>query len=197
MRTAISSDIRGSHRRQLPLALVALSCTVVVAACGSSGKSSSGGSNAKFAAGVRFADCMRSHGVSNFPDPSAGGGISITPGSGIDPRSPAFQSAQSACFKMLPGGGPSHGKPTESAKLAMLKTARCMRAHGLTNFPDPTTSPPGLGSGSGLVLGRGGVFLSLPPGVSPQSPAFRQAAGACNFPVPGAGPGGAKVAPTG
>lgn len=176
--------------------LVVLCCTLTVTACSSSGKSGDAASNAN-ARGLKFADCMRSHGISNFPDPNPGGGISITPGSGINPRSPAFQSAQSACFKLLPGGGPANVRPSESAKLTMLKTAQCMRAHGLRNFPDPTTTPPTPGNGSGLVLGRGGVFLSLPPGVSPQSPAFRQAAAACNFPLPGAGPGRAKTAAAG
>jgi hypothetical protein len=98
---------------------------------------------------------------------------------------------------MLPGGGPSRVKPSENAKLAMLKTAECMRAHGITNFPDPTTTPPNPDSGTGLVLGRGGVFLSLPPGISLQSPAFRQAAASCNFPLPGSGPGDAEAAPAG
>jgi hypothetical protein len=56
---------------------------------------------------LKFAQCMRSHGV-DMPDPQAeGGGISIGgPGkNGIDPRSPAFQDAQKACGSLLPGGG--------------------------------------------------------------------------------------------
>jgi hypothetical protein len=53
---------------------------------------------------LKFAACMRSHGVPNFPDPRVssgpGGGIGIrigAPGSGLDPNSPAFKSAQQAC----------------------------------------------------------------------------------------------------
>jgi hypothetical protein len=56
---------------------------------------------------LKFAQCMRSHGVS-IPDPQAeGGGIRIGgPGKGgIDPRSPAFKRAQTACGSLLPGGG--------------------------------------------------------------------------------------------
>ncbi len=63
--------------------------------------------------GVRFAACMRSHGVPNFPDPQfqtgPGGGIGVRiggPGSGINPRSPAFQSAQKACGSLIGGFGP-------------------------------------------------------------------------------------------
>jgi hypothetical protein len=56
---------------------------------------------------LKFAQCMRSHGV-NMPDPQAeGGGIKIGGAgkNGIDPRSPAFQRAQTACGSLLPGGG--------------------------------------------------------------------------------------------
>jgi len=55
---------------------------------------------------LRFSACMRSHGVPEFPDPdfSAGAvGIKIGKGSGINPSSPQFQSAQKACEQYLPG----------------------------------------------------------------------------------------------
>jgi hypothetical protein len=65
-------------------------------------------------AALKFAQCMRSHGV-NIPDPQPGnGGIRIGgPGSGVDPNSPTFQNAQKTCEKLLPkrpgGGGPGKG----------------------------------------------------------------------------------------
>jgi hypothetical protein len=48
---------------------------------------------------LRFAQCMRSHGVPDFPDPQIqsgpGGGVAIrVGGAGVDPSSPAFKSAQ-------------------------------------------------------------------------------------------------------
>jgi hypothetical protein len=52
---------------------------------------------------LKNAECMRAHGVPNFPDPtfSAGGaGVKFGPGSGVDPRSPAFQQAQKVCGPM-------------------------------------------------------------------------------------------------
>jgi hypothetical protein len=59
------------------------------------------------AAMLKFAQCMRTHGVPGFPDPTfaAGGGIRIRfgPGSGIDPSSPSFQQAQAACAKYRGG----------------------------------------------------------------------------------------------
>jgi hypothetical protein len=61
--------------------------------------------------GVKFAQCMRTHGVPNFPDPQfqsgPGGGVGVRIGGpGIDPQSPAFQSAQKTCGKLLGGFGP-------------------------------------------------------------------------------------------
>ena len=123
---------------------------------------------------------MRSHGVSNFPDPSPGG-PSVIP-NWINPHAPAFLSAQKACAKFLGGGG-SPGAASTSEKVALLNLARCMRAHGLPNFPDPTTSPPPApppGSHTGNAVGIGGVYLVFPP----QSPALKRAEAQCGFRVP-------------
>ncbi len=53
---------------------------------------------------LKYTDCMRSHGVPNFPDPKeSSGGISIG-GPGLDPNSPQFQAAQNDCRSLAPGG---------------------------------------------------------------------------------------------
>jgi hypothetical protein len=60
----------------------------------------------------RFARCMREHGIKVEASASGSGiAIGVHPGSGgPNPRSPAFQQAQSDCQKLLPGGGPKrHG----------------------------------------------------------------------------------------
>jgi hypothetical protein len=58
---------------------------------------------------LKYARCMRSHAVPNFPDPkvSSNGGIEIGPGPGsnVDPDAPQFKAAQKACAHLLPGGG--------------------------------------------------------------------------------------------
>jgi hypothetical protein len=66
---------------------------------------------------LKFSQCMRSHGVPDFPDPTAQGGrisISIKAGRGSDlnPSSPQFQAAQKACQNILPGLG--HAGPSGS-----------------------------------------------------------------------------------
>jgi hypothetical protein len=61
----------------------------------------------------KFAKCMREHGI-KVQASTAGGGVHIAlhakpGGGGPNPESPAFQAAQSACQKLLPGGGPPGG----------------------------------------------------------------------------------------
>jgi hypothetical protein len=172
------------HRIQIAVAVV--SGVLVIAGCGSSSKPTSpskSGSNLA-AAAIRFASCMRSHGVPNFPDPNTSGGgvgFSIKSSSGINPASPSFQAAQKACGKLLPGGGPGSGKPSAATKTQMLAISECMRAHGVSGFPDPTTTPPSSPAGYSGVLGRNGVFLAIPTTIDIQSPAVRQAATACHL----------------
>jgi hypothetical protein len=57
---------------------------------------------------LQFSECMRSHGIVNFPDPTqTGNGVAIifSQGSGIDPNSPQFQAARQACQSFSPFGG--------------------------------------------------------------------------------------------
>ena len=64
---------------------------------------------------LRFSQCMRSHGVPNFPDPTpANGGVGLKlNGTGINTQSPQFLAAQRACQSLQPrgknGAGPSSG----------------------------------------------------------------------------------------
>ncbi|HTX01390.1 MAG TPA: hypothetical protein VMD59_21575 [Acidimicrobiales bacterium] len=46
---------------------------------------------------LEYARCMRSHGITTFPDPSPNGGFPIGSRSGIDPGSPIYDLAQKAC----------------------------------------------------------------------------------------------------
>ena len=49
-------------------------------------------------AALRFSQCMRAHGVPNYPDPVfRNGRIGIRPGPGDNPNSPAFLAAEKAC----------------------------------------------------------------------------------------------------
>ncbi len=171
-------------------ALIALA--LPLAACGSS---SSGSNSSASAAGqpvsnttnqaLAFAQCMRSHGVTNFPDPTsnghggiqiqasqrAGSGGSLTV-NGAAVNGPAFKSAMQMCRKYLPNGGQPTAAQTAKAKAEALAMARCMRAHGVPNFPDPTFQS---GPGGGTLFRFGGPGS----GIDPNSPSFQAAQKIC------------------
>lgn len=131
---------------------------------------------------IAFSKCMRAHGVTKFPDPS-GHGINIG-GTGINPRSPAFQAAQHTCFRLLPGGGPQ-GRPATAAEIKQAdQTAQCMRAHGITGYPDPIItqeSPTALNPANYSSIEAGnGMIIAIPKSINESSPAFVKALKACN-----------------
>ena len=88
---------------------------------------------------LAYAACMRSHGVPAFPDPDSQGGFSLP--DGVNPGSPQYRAANAAC-KSFAGSGPPALSPVQSAErsAANLKFAECMRAHGISGFPDPNSS---------------------------------------------------------
>ena len=156
----------------------------------STGSTESGGSPESPAgleqAAVAYAKCMRASGVPNFPDPSPGGGFLFHARTGIDPRSPAVKAAQSKCRHLMPAG-PGSGPPPSAQTLArFLNIARCMRQHGVYDFPDPRTSvPPNpFGSGgAGVISDIEGVILIFPSTIDQQSPTFTRASAVCAFPL--------------
>jgi hypothetical protein len=168
-----------SPSRVLSIALV---CGLMLAGCGLSGKPGTGASREDST--LKFAQCMRAHGVSNFPDPTPGNGIDIA-GAGLNPRSPSFQSAQQACRKLLPTKGPPPHMTASELRRAFA-FARCMRARGVPSFPDPTqgTRP----SSGGPVLVVQGMLFRVGPGMDPGSPAFRQSVARCGVRVPTGAP---------
>ncbi len=139
------------------------------AATSASGSASSG--QTPLAEAVAFSQCMRSHGVPNWPDPvqTPSGGYGYRT-AGIDPHSAAFQGAWQAC-KALPSPWNSTGHQLSPAQQqAWLNWAKCIRGHGVPNFPDPTFS-------------SGGV--RIPSAGWSSSPQFQTAQKACRSLAPG------------
>jgi hypothetical protein len=166
------------HHRLLVLLTVAL-CGVAIGGCGSSGPKASGASSAR--AALAFSECMRSHGVPNFPDPSLGGVLNIE-GTGIDPSSPAFEAGQTTCDKLVPGGGPpAHASAEQRRRLFAI--SKCMRAHGVSEFPDPTirTTPPPNPQDYSLAQGIGDLWLIVRSTINLNSRGFVKATKACGF----------------
>jgi len=153
----------------LPTAAAAIVAAAAIAACGSSSPNSSSASNSSghrtdaqaLRDAVRFAGCMRSHGVPDFPDPTYFGQFKHEVNSAVP--SPAFQSAAAHCQHLLPGGGPHQSTAPSQARIAAGRAfARCMRSHGFPSFHDPTSS--GELSAAGINI---------------HQPAFLRAADAC------------------
>lgn len=158
---------------------------------GSSSSSNGGGGNSgsphgqvnssmsvgSYADALKFAQCMRSHGLPNFPDPNSSGALQFGSGDGINPQSSQFQTAQDACKKYLPDKG-APPSPAQQAKMLAqaLKFSECMRAHGITDFPDPQSINGGIkiqiGAGSGSNL-------------NPNDPQFQAAQKDCQNLMPG------------
>jgi hypothetical protein len=149
---------------------------------GSKPKSSTSATD-KYAASLAYSRCMRSHGVSSFPDPKqVGGSIQISGSrSGINPQSPLFVSAQHSCRHLLPGGGrPTHAGQ-QQALARMLHISQCMRRHGFSRFPDPTLTPPSSRAGYSEVRSNGVAWLAIPDSIDVHSPVFKLAAAACKL----------------
>jgi hypothetical protein len=174
---------RGRLLRAQPVALM-IAAVLLVAACGGASSTSSTGSAASAGSSraggstdyqqkVAFAQCMRSHGVPNFPDP-ASNGVFVNKGN-FSLDSPQAKAASKVCAHLLPNGGVPTQAQQQHATSQMLQLAHCMRSHGVPNFPDPKNA----GGHSGLSL-RGS-------GINPQAPQFQAAQRACQS----LGPGGA------
>jgi hypothetical protein len=132
-------------RRVLTI-LVAGLALLTLAGC-SNAPADTGGSGNTAAAheqAMQFAQCMRDHGVSAFPDPDASGNLTIDQvanGSSVDTRSATFQAALTACKSLEPAGFTGK-KRSAQEQSAALKFAQCMRDNGVPDFPDPTTDSP-------------------------------------------------------
>ena len=126
---------------------------MLLAGCGSSGNhdtTNTGGQAKSFhsfaAAAFKYAECMRSHGVPEFPNPQIVNkpgehGIHQAVPQGVG-TSPQFRSAQRDCKGILPSpenGGAANAAEQHEHAQAILAFARCLRSHGVPDFPDPST----------------------------------------------------------
>jgi hypothetical protein len=73
--------------------------------------------------------------VPTFPDPGTDGRIHVP--SSIDDRLPTVRAAYRACRNLAPSGDSLTGQGPVMQQNQLLAFAKCMRAHGVPNFPDP------------------------------------------------------------
>jgi hypothetical protein len=86
---------------------------------------------------VKFAECIRAHGVPHFPDPDPKGDYNF----GVDVSKEVFTKAVDACKALQPPGALS-AKRTPKQQSASLRFAQCVRDHGVKDFPDPVNGEP-------------------------------------------------------
>jgi hypothetical protein len=156
-----------NHTRATLAAAVACG-SLLAAGCGSSSHNSNasvGSSSAGPAAvAYKYAACMRAQGIPDFPDPKVstgpGGAVKVAVLGGGGPNAPAVRTANKKCQGILP-------TPTSPSQIAaqqhtqevdLVSFAQCLRAHGLTDFPDPTAQ----GQLSIQMITDAGVDLHAP-----------------------------------
>ena len=102
---------------------------------------SAGNTNADYETAVKFAECMRDNGVSEFPDPDASDGLTIdgvVNGSSLDPSTSVWKNAIGACKDLQPAGFMGDEDISAEEQEVRLEFAQCMRDNGVEDFPDPT-----------------------------------------------------------
>jgi hypothetical protein len=136
--------------------------SLLVSACGGSPVPVVSAGSAHEREALAYSRCMRSHGVTNFPDPDSAGNFPPLASSSAQAKQ-ASLSAQEACKSLLASGGGGGGAGSgDQLKLSFaLQVARCMRAHGFPTYPDPTTSN-ASSQGSGTRFDGTGIDIRSP-----------------------------------
>jgi len=156
-------------------AIVAAALALLATACGNGGSPSPAGSGGSPAAGgsagspsaVAYSGCIRSHGLPTYPDPNSSGQLPKTDAQLLGVSTSQYQAAQQACQHLLPTGGSIQQQEAQCMQnsdcppalvqqmmTGDLKLARCMRSHGVPNFPDPTDGGSG---GPFFPISRAGI----------------------------------------
>jgi hypothetical protein len=100
------------------------------------------------------------HGVPTYPEPKLINGATRIPfTTAVNPTTPAVQTAAKKC-----GAGAEQQAGETSSRIAFV---RCMRTHGVRNFPYPTAQ------------GRVSVEMVRARGINPQSPAVASVVSEC------------------
>jgi hypothetical protein len=145
--------------------------TLLAAACsGSSTQTNTFAPGATYTQALAFTRCMRSNGVPQFPAPDAQGNFNNAQIEALENNSPQADNAIHQCRSVLPNAGT--GLTAEQIQTIQqqnlrnaVKAAHCMRAHGISNFPDPagTTQASGINWQPVIsAIQAGGLSLNTP-----------------------------------
>ena len=156
----------GNHVAQLNSSTTA---TQSSSSAGSGGSTSAGSTTSQIFA---YTHCMRSHGVPTFPDPTSSGQIPKNQVVSARQDNPSrFDSAQGACGHLLPGGGNGETPAQITQDWRQFRQfARCMRHHGVPDWPDPSDRS---------TTDKRPAFDITPVGLDGNSPQLRAKARQC------------------
>jgi hypothetical protein len=149
--------------------VAAAALALLAAACGGSTKISTSSSAAAQTGMLAFSGCMRSHGVPDFPDPNSSGVLPKSQVAQLGVSNPQFPAAHRACGHLLPNGGQPTQAQVQQAWSDMRNFARCMRSHGVPNWPDPAPTS----------QQDQRPFFYLPDSIDPNAPQITAKVGAC------------------
>jgi hypothetical protein len=167
-----------AHVPRLLLVAVIVAAGALLAACGDSRSPSNAATKeqaseqkaeTKF---VDFARCLREHGVNAeaISHPGGGHGIKMSPGNG---SLAAAEAAEKLCARYRPPPQNVNVSPQQKVEQEEVarKFVKCMRSHGMPNFPEPK-----------VITIPGGGQKAYIAEVNMQSPAFQAAAKVCGGP---------------
>lgn len=161
------------RRPRAAAAVTVMACVAVLTGCGgSSSTATAAAGSAQYTKALQYAQCMRSHGVTSFPDPDSQGQFPpVTVGGGASQQE--VQSAKSACRNLQPGGSQGSAQQQQAELAQALNFSKCMRAHGIPKFPDP-------------AIINGGIGYTM-TGIDTKSPQYQSAQQSCRSLQPGKG----------
>jgi hypothetical protein len=163
------------HPRILLLtpALIGLAAVALLTAGCRSG--SRGVASTAEAGALAWTHCMRSHGVLDLPDQSSSN-IKIPTAQQLGVSSSLLQTAENDCKQLLPNGGQPPSQAEQRQQLSAMRLfAECMRAHWVSDWPDPTIGPGGKPRFD---------LLDLQPPLDPDSPQAQSATRECGHLAP-------------
>ena len=116
---------------------IALVTAALAAGCGGSRSTHAAATAARdpAAAWHQVVLCARAHGMPNLPDPQIDANGRAQFPSNLTIPAQTRQACQSLYDRLVPNG--ANQAPTQAQLASLLRFARCMRSHGVADWPDP------------------------------------------------------------
>jgi len=165
-------------------AIVVAAAVLLIAACGGGSGSGTASSEAGTAVAasasssqsataklLAYSQCMRVHGVPNFPDPDSTGQLPKTQLKRLTVSGPVIRAADAKCDDLLPVQPGINAPLSPQQQQDYLKAVMCMRQHGIHDFPNP-------------IFSGDSVHFPVPAGLNTKSPQVLQAETICRRLIP-------------